>query len=258
VAFYTFLAIPAAVVVLVSSYRLFVDPDVLEAQVDAMRHVLPDSVIDLLTEPHSSQTLEISLLIALAVDLWSIRTGSSCMLTAFDLASGERKKRSFFKQQVIVLMLAGSLLFVAVVSLALIVVLPVLLNAAPFGRVETTIILLARWPVLFALISFEIALIYRFAPSGAEQRWRWMSWGTAVAALLWLGGSALFSIYVSLFSSQGEGYGTLGTVMALLAWLELSALVVLFGARIDAEIDRRSAARSTTAMQPQLYGQRDE
>jgi len=245
VAFYGFVAIPSAIAVLVSLWSFVSGPSATQRQVEAIQGVLPGAALRLLSEPHSSQALGISLLVGLLIDLWSVRSGSSCMLTAFDLAYGEKKQRSFVRRQLVVLMLAAMTILFGVASLALVVVLPAALDLLPFGSLGRTIISIARWPILVALIMTLLATIYRYAPESAGARWRWVSWGTVTATVLWIAGSALFSVYVSEFSSYDESYGALGAVVALLMWLYLSAFIVLLGARIDAEIENRNVAAGT-------------
>lgn len=254
VAFYGFVAIPSAIAVLVSLWSFTTSPSTLQRQVVAMQPLLPGAALQLLAEPHSSQALGISLLVGLALDLWSVHSGSSCMLTAFDLAYGEKKKRKFVKRQAVVLMLSVMTVVFAVASLALVAVLPAALDLLPFGDLQKTIISIARWPVLVALIMTLLATIYRYAPESEGARWRWLSWGTLTATVLWIVGSALFSIYVSEFSSYDESYGALGAVVVLLMWLYLSAFVVLLGARIDAETANPEALGAVRAVPARFDG----
>ena len=88
--------------------------------------------------------------------------------------------------------------------------------------------------------AYAFAVIYRYAPSRDEPQWRWISWGSAVAALLWLGLSALFSYYAANFGTFDQTYGSLGAVIGFMLWIWLSVIVVLLGGKLNAEIEHQA------------------
>jgi membrane protein len=239
VAFYGFLALVSGVAVLIPLCGLLLDPDVMQRLIQVLQGILPGEAVTLLSEPHTGQALGIGLLFGLAVDLWSVHSGGSCLLTAFELACGEKTNRSLFRHETIVLMLAATTMLFVLVSLTLIAVLPGVLEASSISWLGKTIFLVIRWPILVALIMTEFALIYRYAPHRPEPRWRWASGGAVFATLLWIAGSALFAVYVSEVKLPHNNFGALGAVVVLLIWLNLTAFVILLGARIDAVIERR-------------------
>jgi len=87
-----------------------------------------------------------------------------------------------------------------------------------------------------------LSVIYRYGPSRSAPRWRWITWGSAFAAVAWLAVSALFSWYVANFGSYDKTYGSLGAIIGFMTWMWLSIVVVLVGARLDAELQRREEA----------------
>ena len=236
-AFNAFLAIIATFAVLTSLSLLIFDPVDVERAVQAVENVVPPYVIRLLSAPHSQQTLGIGLLITLIVDLWSVHSGSSCMLTALSLSFGNKSKRSFIGHQLAGLALAAITVPFMLVSLLLILVLPSVLEAVPLSPLARTAISAARWPILMGLFLTMLATVYRYAPHRSEQTWRWLSWGTVIAMVLWTAGSAVFSVFVTEFVPYDPTYGALGTIMALLAWLNFTAVTILLGAEIDTEIE---------------------
>jgi membrane protein len=123
------------------------------------------------------------------------------------------------------------------------VALPVALDYLPglLGKIVN----LARWPVLLAIVAFALACIYRYGPSQAEPRWRWISWGSAFAALAWLGVSGLFSWYAANFGNFNKTYGSLGAVVGFMTWMWLSITVILIGAKLNAETEHQTARQST-------------
>jgi len=100
-----------------------------------------------------------------------------------------------------------------------------------------------------------LAVLYRYGPSRDAPRWHWVTGGSAVAAVLWLGGSLLFSWYVANFGNYNETYGSLGAVIGFMTWIWISATIVLLGGEINAEIEHQTARDSTTSPQKPL-GQR--
>jgi len=99
---------------------------------------------------------------------------------------------------------------------------------------------IAQWPVVFALVSGAIAIVYYYAPD-AEQDWVWMTPGSIFATTLWLLASLGFKYYVANMTSYTETYGALGGVMILMLWFYISGLVILIGAEMNAEIEHASA-----------------
>jgi membrane protein len=142
------------------------------------------------------------------------------------------------------------------VAIAVIAVLPALLDGLGLGRVGEVLILVLRWPLLAALIAVALAVVYRYAPDRDEPRWAWVSAGAALATVLWVVGSIAFSIYVNNFGSYNETYGAIGAVIILLLWLFLSSFVVLVGAEVNAETEHQTAQDTTKGPREPL-GQRD-
>jgi membrane protein len=65
-----------------------------------------------------------------------------------------------------------------------------------------------------------------------------MSIGAAIAIVVWLLASVAFGFYVANFGSYNKTYGSLAGVIVFLLWLWLTNLALLFGAEVDAELER--------------------
>jgi membrane protein len=195
---------------------------------------------------HPTSALGIGFLVSLTLALWSARSGTSSMITALNVAYEEPEKRSFIWFQVIAIGLTAGIVLFTLVALGLIAVLPVVIDFLPLGEFGKMLSSIIRWPVLLVLLLVGLSVLYRYAPSREEPKWRWVSWGAAVATALWIIGSALFSLYVAKFAGYDKSYGSLGGVVVLLMWLYLSAFVVLLGAELNAEIEHQTARDSTT------------
>src|SRR5262249_35180159 len=142
-------------------------------------------------------------------------------------------------------------------AITAVVVLPVALEyASRIGlRTPGWTVEAPRWPALFAAVTIGIALIYRFGPSREKAQGRWVSWGSALAALSWLAGSMLFSWYAANFGSYNATYGSLGAVIGFMTWIWLSTVVILLGAEINAEMEHQTT-RDTTTGAPRPMGER--
>jgi membrane protein len=106
--------------------------------------------------------------------------------------------------------------------------------------------------VLLILIMIGLALIYRFGPSRREAKWRWLTLGSAFAALAWGAGSAAFSWYLSNFANYNATYGSLGAVIGMMTWMWLTAIVILLGAELNSEIEHQTARDSTVGQEKPL------
>jgi membrane protein len=135
------------------------------------------------------------------------------------------------------------------------VVLPVVLNYIGLSSIGDSVIRIGRWPALLIIVSLAIAILYRYAPSRDQAQWRWISWGSAFAAVTWLIVSFLFSYYTSHFGSYNKTYGSLGAVFGFMTWIWLSMMVILLGAELDAEMEHQTL-RDTTSGSPKPIGQR--
>jgi membrane protein len=109
------------------------------------------------------------------------------------------------------------------------------------GDTAVTVWDIAKWPVLLFLVSFMFAILYWAAPNVKHPKFRWVSPGGVVAVIMWVIASAGFAFYVANFGSYNKTYGALGGVIVFLVWLWISNIAVLFGAELNAELERGRA-----------------
>jgi len=261
VAFYAFLAIPSALTALVALYGLAFDPGNVQRQVTALAGVVPAEALTVISAQltavtsSSNSTLGVSFVIALLVAIWGARSGMSTLVTALNIAYDEEEKRGFVRFQGTTLALTAGAVIFAVVSLALVAVMPAVIGFLPLAGAGKTLVAVLRWPVLLLLVVVALTAVYRYAPSRRAPRWRWANWGAVVATVLWLLGSALFSVYVGQFAAYNKTYGSLGAVVVLMMWLYVSAFAVLLGAELNAEMERQTE-RDTTEGAEKPMGKR--
>lgn len=251
VAFYVMLAIFPALAMLVSIYALVGDPADVARRIQDYGGLLPPESLKIITDglnsfaQKSTSQLSFALIFSILLALWSARAGISSVMTGLNIAYEETEKRSFIVQNLVALGLTFAGVVFAILVFVAVPVVPIVLQFLHVGGLVATLVDLARWPVLALLVALGFAFIYRYAPSRSHPRWTWISWGSGIATLCWLIGSILFSIYVSKFGSYDATYGSLGAVVVLLLWFWVSALVLLIGAEIDAELDTRATATSS-------------
>ena len=250
--YYSILAIFPAIAALVAVYGLFSDPSTIAKHVDQLGGFLPGGAIDVardqLTRVSSKgpSTLGLTFLVGLAVSLWSANAAIKSLFDTLNIVYGEDEKRGFVELNAISLCFTiGGILFM-LAALGSIVAIPYLLNDVGLSSRGDLLFRVGRWFAMYLIIAVVLAVIYRYGPSRAAPRWRWITWGSAIAALLWLAASGLFSWYVANFGNFNQTYGSLGAVIGFMTWLWISAIVILLGAEIDAEMEHQAARDSTT------------
>jgi len=258
VTYYALLALFPGIAALVSIYGLFADPNTIVGHVDTVTGVAPGGAIDVVREEltrvsaQGATTLGVSFLIGLVISLWSANSAIKALFDSLNVVYEETEKRGLIRLNLITLCFTIATIVFLLIALACIVALPVALNHLPFSGVTSVVLEVARWPLLLVLVAFGLTLIYRYGPSRAEPRWQWITWGSAFAAIVWLAASALFSWYSANFGSFNKTYGSLGAVIGFMTWMWLSIIVVLIGAKLNAEIEHQTARDSTTGRQKPL------
>ncbi|MBB5765759.1 YihY/virulence factor BrkB family protein [Methylorubrum rhodesianum] len=261
VAFFALLVIFPALATIVSLYGLFSDPAAIAQHLSLLTGVLPNGVLDLLSEQlvriarQSTGALSTASLLSLITAFWSANSGVSALFDALNVIYREREKRSLarFYATTCLFTLSGVMFVLAATSM--VVVLPVVLNRIGLGGLADTALRVVRWPALLILVSLSLSLTYRYGPSRREAKWRWISWGSVIAALSWVCASVLFSWYVASFDSYNRVYGSLGAGVGFMTWIWLSVVIALLGAELNAEMERQTARDSTTG-RPKPLGSR--
>ncbi|WP_240048233.1 YihY/virulence factor BrkB family protein [Crenalkalicoccus roseus] len=261
VTFYTLLAFVPALAALVSIYGLFADPAEVERHLQGLEGVIPGGGMEILNDQvtriagQTGGTLGLSLVISLGISLWSANQAMKALVDALNVVYEEKETRSFFRRTLLTLALTlGGIVFI-LFAMAGVVAVPVILGFIGLGDTADLLLRWARWPLLLVGVTVFLAVVYRYGPDRKEARWRWVSWGSAFAAVVWVVGSALFSWYVANFGSYNETYGSLGAVVGFMTWIWISAIVVLVGAELNAEMEHQTA-RDTTKQPEKPMGRR--
>lgn len=248
VTFYVLLALFPAIAALVSIYGLFADPQRIVTQFDALSGILPGGAMTVIRDQltrltaNGSGSLRLGFVIGLLVALWSANGGVKGLFDALNAVYEESETRGFLRLTAITLLFTLGMIGFAIVALVCVVFVPAVLGYLP--RVVAAVIDIARWPLMAVLVAAVLAFIYHFGPSRDERQWRWLSCGSVLAALSWLGVSGAFSYYAANFGTFNKTYGSLGAVIGFMLWIWLSVIVILLGAKLNAEIERRTARDS--------------
>ena len=261
VTYYALLALFPGIAALVSIYGLFADPATIVSHLDAIAGFAPGGAVDVIRDQltrlaaQGSTTLGISFVVGLLISLWSANAGIKALFDALNAVYQEKERRSFIRLNAVTLSFTIATIAFLLIALAGVVALPMILNYLPLPGVTGLLLESARWPILLVLVAFGLTLIYRYGPSRTEPRWQWITWGGAFAAITWLAASALFSWYAANFGTFNKTYGSLGAIVGFMMWMWLSIIVVLVGAKLNAEIEHQTV-RQSTAGQPKPLGRR--
>jgi membrane protein len=204
---------------------------------------------------HQNSTLSIAATISLVIALWSARSAMSALMTATNIAYGEKEKRNYFVQILVSLALTVAAVSAFLLMLTLGVAVPVTLKVLGTRPWVQWVVDGVQWVLVWGFSVLGLSAIYRYGPSREPARWHWITWGSGIAAALWLAGSAIFALYVGDFANYGKTYGALGGVIALLMWFYLSSIFVVLGAEINAEMERQTV-KDTTGGTPEPMGKR--
>ena len=240
--FYVLLALFPALGVIVSLYGLFGDVGQAQKQIAALQGLLPGGGITVLSDqmtrlaavPHDK--LGYTFALSLILSVWSSNAGTKSLIAGLNIAYETPETRKFLMLNLASLgFTAGGILF-AVAALATVAAAPQLL--ALVGLEDLAGGSVWRWPVMLVVMTATLSVLYRFAPSHKHPRWRWVTPGGVLAALLWGAMSALFSFYVGHWGHYDKTYGSLGALAGFMTWIWLSLMVVLLGAELNCELDR--------------------
>ncbi len=191
-------------------------------------------------EPSS---LSMAFLVSLGLSLWTATSGVRSLFNGLNVAYGEVERRSYLKRTLFALAFTVAGLVFLLICLGALVAVPLLL---PWVKQAAPWLSLLRWPLLFGLTMFALSVIYRYGPCRQHARWRWITWGSAAATVLWMAASLAFSWYLSNLAHYDKTYGSFGAAAGAMTWLWISNVILLLGAELNAEIEHQTTVDSTT------------
>jgi membrane protein len=252
-AYSTFLAIPSVLLVVLGLFSLFASPATITSVMDRLNDVAPQQAVSLLEDslrrlteqPSTGITITI---IGFAIALWSTTGAMNAFMTGVNIAYDRKDARGFVRKRLVALEMVVCMVIAFLLVFGLLVLGPQLSKwigeAFDAEGLIGWVWWIAQWPLLvFGLLLVFAALLY-LAPNVEQPRWRFITVGSLVAVFAWLAVSGAFAVYTSHFGSYNKTWGSLGAVVVMLVWLWLSSLALLFGAELNAELERSRELRS--------------
>lgn len=245
VAFYVMLAIFPAIAAFISVFGLVFDPSQVQEQFVLLKDIIPDSAYQILNQQITAIVstppgrLTFGIVAGFLFSVWSAARGMKALVIALNIAYNTRESRSIIKFNLLSLFLTFAGIIFMILSLVLIIVLPALFGYIDFLAQHRISLSIIRWILLALIIMFGLSLIYRYAPDRKTPMWQCVSLGAAVATIIWIIGSVLFSYYVANFGNYNEIYGSMGAVIILLLWFYLTAYLVLLGAEVNVLLEEK-------------------
>lgn len=256
VAYYGFLAIPSAMLVAVGAFSIFAGPHAVNTILDHLSTVMPASAISLLGDSLTRTTQAqngglIMIAVGIALAFWTLSGAMQTVMWALTAAYERDETRGFVKKRLI----AVTLILCTVVSFALVFVLLILGphvsswvgDAVGNATLVRWVWWTAQWPILLAGLLTMFAIVLYLAPNVVPPKWQLITPGAIFAVVVWLAASGLFAVYTSNFASYNKAWGSLAAVIIMLTWLWISALALLIGGEINAELHRCRAINPKAA-----------
>lgn len=215
---------------------------VLDLAGSLVREETVDVVKEPLTQLFSIGSPLVALLIGIVLSVWAMSGYASAFGRAANSVYEVHEGRRFVKFRALMLLLS---LFLLVAFAAVIVLLVTTRDAAKVfmqrlgvGDPWVIVWVVGRWPVLLAVLTLIIAVLYYATPNIRREKRRWVGVGALFAITVWGAATAVFAFYVSTVSNYDRVYGWLGGALALLVWMYISNLALVAGLEVDAEFTR--------------------
>jgi membrane protein len=246
--YYSVLALFPGLIVLVAILGLAGQhPETTNALLDIVRDLGPASAVDTFRGPIESVVKSNSgagalLGLGLLGAIWSASGYVGAFIRASNAIYEVEEGRPFWRLRPLQIAITlAMVLLLALVAISIVVTGPLarsIGDAIGIGDTAVTTWNIAKWPVIVVVVMGMFAVLYYVAPNVRQPQLRLVTPGGVVAVLVWLVVSAGFAVYVANFGSYDKTYGSLGGVVVFLVWLWLSNLALLFGAELDAELER--------------------
>ena len=247
--YYGLLSLFPALIALVGIIGLFADPrEATQTITEVVTDLGPATATDTFAGPiqsitENSTTSGLMAIVGLFLAVWAASGYVGAFIRASNVIYETDEGRPFWHLRPLQLAICVICLLVAALVLVALVATGPLAEA--IGRAvglsdeAVAVYGIAKWPILIGLVITIIAFLYYVSPNAKLRGFRWVTPGSIVAVVLWVVASAAFALYVANFGSYDKTYGTLGGVVALLVWLWITNLAILFGHQLNAERERR-------------------
>jgi membrane protein len=246
-----FLAIPAVCLVVLGVFSLVASPGDVDRLVERLGRVMPAEATTLLddslqrTAASTGQGVAMTA-VGFALALWTTTSAATALMQGVTNAFGRDDDRSFLRKRLVALVLVLCLLAAALLVVGLLVLGPYMQRwvGDAIGSPDATawVWWTAQWPLLVAALLFLFAVLLYLGPDVQQPRWQYVTPGAVVALVGWLVASGAFAAYAGHFGSYNKTWGTLSAVVVTLIWLWLTSAALLFGAEVNAALQRAGGA----------------
>ena len=251
-AYYSFLAVPAVLLVAVGLFSLIASPDGITTLIDKLGTVMPSQATQLVEDSlrrmqENANGSLVLVIVGFVLALWTTTGAMTAFMRAVNSAYDRDETRGFVKQRVVAVQMVIGLGLAFLLVFGLLVLGPVISHWIGSALDVEGFIgwawWIAQWPILIAALLLVFATVLYLAPNVEHPRWHLVTPGSLFAVVIWLVASGLFAVYTSMFSSYNKTWGSLAAVIVMLTWLWLSGLSLLLGAEINAETERSRELR---------------
>jgi membrane protein len=203
----------------------------------SMYEVISTTVLDIVSNQRGG-LLTFGFLFA----VWLSTNGMMALMRAFNACYRTIESRGGLKTRLVATLLTLNMAFVLFLAIILLVVGQIVLDYVmniqhwiDLSDFTVFLIFVLRFVVIFIVFFLAISTIYYFGPA-IHYNWRFFSIGSLIATALCMGVSYGFSYYVTNFASYNKVYGSIGVLIALMAWIQILAVVLLVGYEINATL----------------------
>jgi len=265
-AYSLFLAIPAAMLVVLGVFSLVADASTVESLISRAERVMPEEAATLLRDSLQRSTEStgsglVMTVVGFALAIWTTTSAATTLMKGITVAFDGEETRGFARKR----LLAGVIVVALVLAAALVVGLLVLGphletwvgDAIGAPTLTAWLWWTLQWPVLVAGLLFAFAVVLYLGPDVDPRGRRLVTPGAVTALVVWLVASAGFALYSASFASYDKTWGALAAVVVTLVWLWLTSAALLFGAEVNAEVWRRRAAGTSDAPSEQREERND-
>ncbi len=251
VAFFSLLALFPLLSMTVAIYGFFSDPSDVYDLIASVSSLLPSSawavlnteIMRIVTAPR--EHLGWGIIISALFALFSAGSGVRAIMRAMNIAYGEEETRHPLKFLSLAVFMTLSMIVFITFALAIIIAIPWLLTLIKLEGVAAFTTRILPWGVLILIFSFASGIIYSYGPSRSRAKIRWVLPGVIFTTFFWLSISVGFSVFVTHLGRYDATYGSLSAIIILLVWFWLTAMIVIMGAELNAELERQTSVDTT-------------
>src|SRR3954447_4558999 len=251
-AYYSFLAMPAVLLVAVGLFSLFASPDAITTLIDKLGTVAPSQTTQLLEDSlrrmnENKNGSLVMVVIGFLLALWTTTGAMTAFMRSVNRAYDRDESRGFVRQRLVAVQMVVAMSVAFLLIFGLLVLGPMMSDwigsALNIEGFIGWLWWLAQWPILIVGLLAVFATVLYLGPNVDHPRWQFVTPGSVFAVIVWLLASGLFAVYTSMFASYNKTWGSLAAVIVMLTWLWLTGIALLLGAEINAEAERSRELR---------------